>query len=132
MAIPILLVTLITGIVISASLAYLTTTFTSNAEAAQMTSMPVVALALLSQSSIRGLMPENVARIMDRTPFALMSDAAQLGWAGTTVSRLSSGEPTLDFAGVFSEGTTMLIMLLVWAIVLAWCALKYMKWETNR
>lgn len=120
------------GLVISAALALLTTTFTQNAEAAQMTSMPVIALAMISQGSIRQILPENVSAFVDRTPFALMSDSAQIGWTGITTKRFTSGEGTIDSNGALAEALPTLGLLLVWSFVLMWASNKYMKWETNR
>ncbi|WCV10625.1 ABC transporter permease [Corynebacterium silvaticum] len=45
------------GIVISTAFALLTSAITSTAEAAQLTSLPVMVLAMLSQSSLRAAMP---------------------------------------------------------------------------
>lgn len=126
------LVALVLGIAISAAFAFLTTIITQNAEAAQMTSMPVMVLALMSQGSIRDVLPENVADVLDRTPFALMSDLSQLGWTGTTTQRVSAGESTLEAGAVLSETLPLMGILAVWTIVLVWAAAKYMKWETNR
>lgn len=122
---------IIFGIAISTALALLTSAITANAEAAQMTSLPVMALAMLSQSPLRSALPEQIQDPLSRTPFALIGDLTFIEWTGKpfgqNVDTSASG-----LASTIDQATHPLGLLLVWAAVLAWAALRYMKWETNR
>lgn len=126
------LVALLLGCVIAAGLALLTSTITQNAEAAQMTSMPVILLAVFSQSSIRTALPEGAQRIFDLTPFALISDLVQLGWTGATVPQLHAGPTTLDAGDILADTWQPMLILAVWAIAVTWAGVRYMKWDSHR
>lgn len=77
-----LFLAMILGIVISTGLALLTSSVTANAEAAQMTSLPVMVLAMLSQSPLRSTLPDQIQEPLARTPFALLGDLTFIEWAG--------------------------------------------------
>lgn len=124
-----LLVAVLVGIAVSAALGFLTSAFTMNAEAAQITSLPVMILAIASQSTFRALMPEQVTRIIDRTPFALMGDLAHLAWSGTTVT---GGFKPLDTGAALAAATAPMLMLALWAVALLILVPRVMKWESNR
>ena len=124
-----LIVSVLGGIAVSAALGFLTSAFTTNAEAAQITSLPVMILAIASQSTFRALMPEQVTRIIDRTPFALMGDLAHLAWSGTTVT---GGFEPLESGAALAAATAPMLMLALWAIALLVLVPRVMKWESNR
>ncbi|WP_279065165.1 ABC transporter permease [Dermabacter hominis] len=124
-----LFVAVLGGIAVSAALGFLTSAFTTNAEAAQITSLPVMILAIASQSTFRALMPEQVTRIIDRTPFALMGDLAHLAWSGTTVT---GGFEPLDTGAALAAATSPMLILALWVVVLVALVPMYMKWESNR
>ncbi|WIM67765.1 ABC transporter permease [Corynebacterium breve] len=105
------------GLVVSATAGLITASFTKNAEAAQMTSMPVFLIALLAMPGLRRLFPDKVIEVIEYTPFALVYDLALASWLDA---------PTLTAA------LSDLGVLTAWAIVLVWCATCYFKWETNR
>ncbi|WP_408929974.1 ABC transporter permease [Corynebacterium sp. YSMAA5_1_F9] len=96
---------MVLGIVCSHAVAILTSSFTANAENAPITSMPVLMLLMLSQSS----------------PFALAVDIVRAGWIGDG-----------SFASVFADSSTDLIKLAAWTVALVWAAHKYMRWDTHR
>ena len=109
------------GLVISSALALITSGFTQNAEAAQITSLPVIMLAMGSQAAVRDLLPDGVARLLDLTPFAVASDLMQVGWIGTT----TSGDP--------DNGTWRLFLVLIlWAMAAVWAAGRTMRWDSHR
>ncbi|ATH95783.1 ABC transporter permease [Dermabacter jinjuensis] len=124
-----LIVATIGGIAVSAAFGFLTSGYTKNAEAAQITSLPVMILAIASQSSFRTLMPEQVSNIVDRTPFALMADLGQLAWIGKTASDTHG---PLDSGAALAAATWPMLILALWAVVLAALVPMYMKWESNR
>ncbi|WP_293819191.1 ABC transporter permease [uncultured Corynebacterium sp.] len=119
------------GIAISTALALLTSAITANAEAAQMTSLPVMALAMLSQSPLRSALPEQIQDPLSRTPFALIGDLTFIEWTGKPFGQ-NAGTSASGLASTIDQATHPLGLLLVWATVLAWGALRYMKWEINR
>lgn len=122
---------IVLGAVVSWGLALLTSTITQNAEAAQMTSMPVILLAILSQASIRSIFPDEVQRIFEFTPFAAVADLAHLGWTGTNFAGAVSGATPLGFGDTLSEGWQPLLVLLVWALVCGCTGIRYMKWDNR-
>lgn len=117
-----MLAAVILGLVTSVGLALLTSIVTSNAEAAQMTSLPVIVLAMASQSTFRMILPEGVQDIVAHTPFALIGDVVFIDWNGSS------------FSGALDSGEVWrpLVELLAWSVVLLWLGVRYMKWETNR
>lgn len=126
-----LLLAMVLGIVISTGLALLTSSITANAEAAQMTSLPIMVLAMLSQSPLRSTLPDQIQEPLARTPFALLGDLTFIEWTGQPL--------TSDAAPTDGELTTTLVtamnplaLMLVWSVALMWAAFRYMKWETNR
>ena len=126
-----LLLAIVLGIVISTGLALLTSSITANAEAAQMTSLPVMVLAMLSQSPLRSTMPDQIQDPLARTPFALLGDLTFIEWTGqplTSDAAPTDGELTTTLATAMNP----LALMLVWSVALMWAAFRYMKWETNR
>lgn len=109
------------GKVCSHAVAMLTSSFTANAENAQITSMPVLMLLMFSQSSLRSGLPDALGQVLDATPFALAVDIVRAGWIGDG-----------SFASVFADSSTDLIKLAAWTVVLVWAAHKYMRWDTHR
>lgn len=126
-----ILLAILLGSVLCWGLALLTSGLTQNAEAAQMTSMPVILLAVLSQANVRAMFPDTLRELVDATPFAVVSDLAQLGWTGATIPELAAGETALGFAGTFAHGWPALLILLVWAGLSAWAGVHYLKWDTR-
>ena len=126
-----LLLAIVLGIVISTGLALLTSSITANAETAQMTSLPVMVLAMLSQSPLRSTLPDQIQDPLARTPFALLGDLTFIEWTGqplTSDAAPTDGELTTTLATAMNP----LALMLVWSIALMWAAFRYMKWETNR
>lgn len=126
-----LLLAIVLGIVISTGLALLTSSITANAEAAQMTSLPVMVLAMLSQSPLRSTLPDQIQDPLARTPFALLGDLTFIEWTGqplTSDATPTDGELTTTLATAMNP----LALMLVWSVALMWAAFRYMKWETNR
>ncbi|XGU18509.1 ABC transporter permease [Rhodococcus sp. 3Y1] len=83
------LVAVIGGAALFTALALITSAVTRNAEAAQITCMPILILATAGMSSIRNVVPDNVARILDFTPLAAVVDLLNLGWLGRTTGELA-------------------------------------------
>lgn len=122
------LAALLIGLVVYASAALLTCCFTKNAEAAQLTSMPVMVLAVLSMSTLRASLPTSIARIVEVNPFAFVVDLASLGWAGIDPG---SGK-ALASTEVLAYAGRPLALSAMWIVVLVWSAVIYMRWDTHR
>lgn len=126
-----LFVVIVLGIVVSTGLALLTSSITANAEAAQMTSLPVMVLAMLSQSPLRSALPDQVQDPLARTPFALLGDLTFIEWTGQP---FAAGAATTGsgLTATLATAAGPVALLLVWGVTLMWAAIRYMKWETNR
>ena len=105
------------GIAVSHGLALITSTFTPNAENAQITSMPVLLLLIFSQTGLREVVPEGVAKLLDLNPFALAVDLFNEGWVG---------------GGTSGDTWSSLLTLGAWAVALVWGGYQYMRWENHR
>lgn len=129
-----IIVAVLLGLAVVSGLALVTSGFTKNAEAAQITSLPVVVLLFASMGLFRQLYPEAVTEIVDRTPFALIFDLAQYGWAGNTMmDRISAdGAAPLSSGEVLAETWQMMLILVVWAVVCLWAGAKYVRWDVRR
>ena len=124
-----IIVAVLLGLAVCTGLALVTSGMTKNAEAAQITSLPVMILMFTSMGSIRQMFPDSVNGIIERTPFALIFDLSQYGWAGNTMTdRIAEDSPApLDFTGVLSETWPMMVMLAAWAVICLWAGAKYVK-----
>ncbi|HJG45196.1 ABC transporter permease [Corynebacterium variabile] len=128
-----IIVAVLLGLAVCTGLALVTSGMTKNAEAAQITSLPVMILMFASMGSIRQMFPDSVNGIIERTPFALIFDLSQYGWAGNTMTdRIAEDGPApLDFTGVLSETWPLMVMLAAWAVVCLWAGAKYVKWDVR-
>ncbi|MGP6174714.1 ABC transporter permease [Corynebacterium sp. A21] len=126
-------VALLLGLAMTSALALLTSSFTKNAEAAQITSLPVMTLALAGMGSLRPIFGDTVfAEIIGYTPFAAISDLIGTGWAGGTFTQLLAGTAPLDFAGTFGAAVQPLLILVVWTVVCIVAAKRLMRWDSHR
>lgn len=130
--IPVIVAVLI-GIVLVSALAFITSAFTRNAEAAQLTSMPVFTIALIGLGTVRPIFGDGVvADIISYTPFAAISDLVQLGWAGQTFTAAMNGAEALDFTGVLGAGVPPLLIVTAWTVLAVIAARHFMRWDTHR
>ena len=117
-------VTGLVTVVLFAAFAYWTAAWTRTAEAAQLTSAPVILLAVFGQMSVA--FPESVQRWVDLTPGAAMTELVRVGWFGF-------GEPgterTLDFADTWAPAAQPLLVLVAWTALAVWLAARSMHWE---
>lgn len=108
-----------------AALALITSTFTRNAEAAQITSLPIILLAMAGTSFMRDIAPDSLAPVIDLTPIAAVLDLVNLGWIGTT-------DPTTDslsFAQTFSPALQPLLVIAAWIVGSIVIAKTHFRWE---
>lgn len=125
-------IAVVLGLLVAIFFALITSSFTNNAEAAQLTSMPVLFLAMLSQASIALSFPTELSDILSRTPFALVIELLYLDWAGAPLEAYLDGELNSSVMDTFEDAGLPLALLTAWTLVLGWLAQRCMRWETNR
>jgi len=125
---PLMLLALVAGLVVFSALALLTATYTKDPEAAQVTSLPVIAIAVLGMGSIRGMLPERYAAIADYSPFAGVSDLLHLGAVGRLGSDPAS-TAALDVAGTFEQMVSPLAILVAWTVIALVLVRRSFRWD---
>lgn len=126
---PILIaVALIAGVIVFSVLALATSAVTKNAEAAQITSLPVMVLATIGLGSIRSILPDGLAGVAGWTPFAAVSDLISLGTTGTSATA-SSSDAALDFAGTFGEIAQPVATLVLWSVLAFALTSTSFRWD---
>ena len=127
-----LIVALVGGIICTTLFALISSGFTKNAEAAQITSMPVLLLGMLSGVSFREMLPESVRFIAEKNPFGVAYDLIYLGWAGTFPAKVMAEAGPLNTGELWTAIAKLTAILVIWILVLAWCSREYMRWDTHR
>ena len=119
-----LLVGLVAAVGTFAALAIWTASWTRTAEAAQLTSAPVMLLALMG--TVVGVVPDSVARWLELTPGAAVADVVSVAWFG-----LESGqeEGTLSMGATFAESAPPIAVLLAWTVLAVVVARRSLRWE---
>ncbi|NIL76727.1 ABC transporter permease [Rhodococcus sp. B10] len=113
------------GAAMFAALALITSSFTRNAEAAQITSLPVILVAMAGTSFLRNIVPESLDRIIDLTPMAAVLDLVNLGWLGTT----DPESAPLTAAQTFSPAVMPLVVVAAWIVGSVVVAKTHFRWE---
>jgi ABC-2 type transport system permease protein len=116
--------TVVVTLVLFAAFACWTAAWTRNAEAAQITSMPVIVLVVLGQVAV-GL-PEEVRRWTELTPGAAMTELVRVSWFGFETG---STERTLALGDTWAAGVEPLLILGAWAVLAVVLARRSMRWE---
>ncbi|MEU8895654.1 ABC transporter permease [Nocardia sp. NPDC048505] len=125
---PAIALALLGGAVLFSLLALATSAVTKNAEAAQITSMPVMIVATLGMGSLRNILPDRLAAVADWTPFAAVSDLISLGAAGKLATAASS-DAALDFAGTCAELGRPFATLALWTVLALALTRKSFRWD---
>lgn len=120
-----LLAAVVGGLAAFTALALVTAAFTKNAEAAQVTSLPVMAIATAGLASIRSILPERFADIVERTPMAAVGDLISLGADG----RVIGGSATLDLVGTLGEMVGPVVTLVAWTAIALVLAQRNFRWD---
>ncbi|GAA2019955.1 ABC transporter permease [Nocardioides kribbensis] len=115
------------GALMSVALAYWTAAWTRNAEAAQMTSLPVILLLVVGQVAVG--FPDSVQRWTDWTPGAALTALVRIGWFGLDDG---STTPSLDLADTWSVGLQPVLVLVLWTAVGLDLARRSLRWEPQR
>lgn len=115
------------GLVVFSALALLTAAFTKDPEAAQVTSLPIIAIAVLGMGAMRDLLPDRYAQVADYSPFAAVSDLVGLG----AVGRLGSGgeAAALDLAGTMGQMVSPLAILVAWTVLALVLVKQRFRWD---
>lgn len=116
------------GIILFALLALATSAVTKNAEAAQITALPVMVTAMLGLASMRDALPDRLARLVDWTPFAAISDLVFLGASGKPAIRAAS-DTVLDFAGTLSHLGRPFATLVIWTALAFTLTRRSFRWD---
>ncbi|MGC0366690.1 ABC-2 type transport system permease protein [Rhodococcus sp. 27YEA15] len=125
------LIALIGGAAMFTLLALITSAITRNAEAAQITCMPVLGLAIVGMSNIRDILPDAIARVVEFTPLAAVIDLVNLGWLGRTTSEVVAGatDAPAGFVDTFTAAGQPLLVILAWIVGCVLIANVHFRWE---
>lgn len=116
------------AVIMFTAFAYWTAAWTRSAEAAQLTSMPIIILASLGPlGASLADSNETLANLIDRTPGAAMSELVRIGWFG--FDGPDAKTPTLDFTEAWSASAEPLLVMAVWTFVAISLARRSMRWE---
>lgn len=108
--------------------AYWTAAWTKNAEAAQLTSMPIIILASLGPlTNSLPDMPDRLRDILSLTPGAAISDLIRAGWFGLDGS--GATQTTLSFTETWSQAAGPLLVMAAWTSLAVVLARRSMRWE---
>lgn len=123
-----MLIALLGGIVVFSLLALATSAVTKNAEAAQITSLPVMVVAMLGLGVIRDVLPERLAELAEWTPFAAVSDLMSLGAVGKLATAPESAG-ALDLAGTLGQVAQPLATLALWSVLALVLIRRAFRWD---
>jgi ABC-2 type transport system permease protein len=108
--------------------AYWTAAWTKNAEAAQLTSMPLILLASVGPlTNTIPDMPDWLRDILSLTPGAAISDLVRNVWFG--LEGPGATEPTLAFIDTWSQAAEPLAVIAAWTLLAVALARRSMRWE---
>jgi ABC-2 type transport system permease protein len=115
-------------VIMFSAFAYWTAAWTRSAEAAQLTSMPIILLASFGPlgAQLAGD-SETVRQLIELTPGAAMSEIVRVGWFG--LDGVDAKTTTLSFAETWSHAAQPLLVIVAWTIVAFWLAARSMRWE---
>lgn len=126
-------VAVLLGLVLFSALALVTSAYTKNAEAAQITSFPVLTIAILGLGVLRPMFGDGIVHdIISFTPYAAISDLIGLGWNGAIFGDLMSGATALNFADTLTAAGQPLLILVAWTAVSLYAAKTTMRWDSHR
>ncbi len=114
-------VTVLLGSAAFASLAIWTAAWTRNAEAAQLTSLPVILFTMVGQ--MKPVFPDGWHLYVELTPGAALDELVRTTWFGR------GPHGVVDLASSWTATATPLVALLVLTVLAGWQARSSMRWE---
>lgn len=117
-----LLLAVLLSIVTFAAFALWTAAWTRNAEAAQLTSGPVILLAFLG--FMKPVFPEELHRWVDLLPGAAVNDLLRVAWFGQDTAGAS-----LTFLDTWGAAGQPVLVLLAWTAFAVALARRSLRWE---
>lgn len=122
---PASVLVLVAGVLLScvlfSVLAIWTAAWTRNAEAAQMTSLPVMLLALIG--TLTSLFPASWETFLALTPGDAIGSLLRIGWAGHDDGQAVEG------LAVWAHAAQPMVVLLAWIVIGVSLARRYLRWE---
>ena len=116
------------AVVMFSAFAYWTAAWTKNAEAAQLTSLPLIILASIGPlTNTIPDMPDRLRDILSLTPGAAISDLVRNGWFG--FEGPGATEPTLALAETWGHAAEPLAVTAAWTLLAVALARRSMRWE---
>lgn len=124
-ALLLLLLAVLGGAVLFGLFALVTTVFTRNAEAAQITSLPLVVVSMAGAGFYPvDAFPQWVQTAMRFTPLAPSTELTRLGWDGRGHDGVVLATPEL-----YTHALVPVAVLLGWLLLTGWVARGYFRWE---
>lgn len=119
-----LLVAVLLSVVTFAAFAFWTAAWTKTAEAAQLTSGPIIALALVGLAG--PALPASWATYVDLTPGAAVDLLLRLGWFGQDGAGATTGA---GFVDTWAAAGQPLLVLVAWTAIAVALARRSLHWE---
>jgi ABC-2 type transport system permease protein len=115
-------------VIMFSAFAYWTAAWTRSAEAAQLTSMPIILLASLGPlgATLSGI-SDTLRELIELTPGAAMSELVRVGWFG--LDGVDAKASTLSFTETWSPAAQPLLVIAAWTVVAIVLASRSMRWE---
>lgn len=116
------------AVIMFTAFAYWTAAWTRSAEAAQLTSMPIIFLASLGP--VIGTLPgisDGLREVLSWTPGNAMSEVVRSSWFGFDDPKAT--EATLSFADSWGAAADPLIVMVAWTAIAVSLARRSMRWE---
>jgi ABC-2 type transport system permease protein len=116
------------AVIMFTAFAYWTAAWTRSAEAALLTSMPIIFIASLGPlgAALPGI-SDTVRELIELTPGAAMSELVRVGWFG--LDGVDAETTTLSFAETWGASAQPLLVVAAWTIVAIVLAKRSMRWE---
>lgn len=126
---PLLYVALsVLSVIMFTAFAYWTAAWTRSAEAAQLTSMPIIILASIGPLAITiPEMSDTLRSILELTPGAAMAELVRVGWFG--FDGHEAKESTLSFAQTWKEAGSPALVMAAWTYLAVTLARRSLRWE---
>jgi ABC-2 type transport system permease protein len=108
--------------------AYWTAAWTRNAEAAQLTSLPIIGVVSVGPlTNSLPDMPNALSNLLSLTPGAAISDLVRVGWFG--LDGPGATQATLTFTETWGVAVQPLLVIGAWTFLAVMLARRSMQWE---